>query len=89
MPAYRLTVHPSRATIYSVAEQMDADYVVLGNYTTTAKPSALQAQLLDMKKLHLSPTVESSGPLTSLIDLQTALAWQLLQQMPARAGHDP
>ena len=36
-----------------------------------------------MKKLHLAPTVQSSGPLTSLIDMQTELAWQLLKQMPA------
>ena len=41
------------------------------------------AQLLDMKKLHLYPAVHSSGALTNLIDLQTALAWELLQQMPA------
>ena len=27
------TVLPSRATIYRVAEQMDADYVVLGSYS--------------------------------------------------------
>src|SRR5271166_699641 len=36
-----------------------------------------------MRKLHLYPAVESSGPLTQLIDLQTGLAWQLLQQLPS------
>ena len=35
-----------------------------------------------MKKLRLAPTVQSSGPLTSLIDVQTDLAWQLLNQLP-------
>ena len=77
------SVLPSRASIYRIAEQMDADYVVLGSYTYDGKTFAAKAQLLDMKKLHLSPAVESSGPLTDLIDLQTALSWQLLQQMPA------
>ena len=77
------TVLPSRATIYRVAEQMDADFVVMGSYTFDGKTFSAKAQLLDMKKLHLYPSVESSGPLPSLIDLQTALAWQLLQQMPA------
>ncbi len=76
------TVLPSRATIYRVAEQMDADYVVMGSYTFDGKTFSAKAQLLDMKKLHLYPTVSSSGPLTSLIDLQTALAWQILQQLP-------
>jgi len=78
------SVLPSRATIYRVAEQMDADYVVMGSYTYDGKTFSAKAQLLDMKKLHLSPMVDSSGPLASLIDLQTALAWQLLQQLPTR-----
>jgi Tfp pilus assembly protein PilF/TolB-like protein len=79
------SVLPSRATIYRVAEQMDADYVVMGTYTYDGKTFSAKAQLLDMKKLHLSPMVDSSGPLASLIDLQTALAWQLLQQLPTRS----
>ena len=76
-----LTVRPSRATVYRVAEQMDADYVVLGNYNFDGKTFIANAQLLDMKKLHLYPEVHSSGALTNLIDLQTMLAWELLQQM--------
>ncbi len=81
-----LTVRPSRATVYRVAEQMDADYVVLGNYSFDGQTFNANAQLLDMKKLHLYPEVHSSGALTKLIDLQTTLAWELLQQMsPPRA----
>ena len=76
-----LTVRPSRATVYRVAEQMDADYVVLGSYSLDGQTFKANAQLLDMKKLHLYPEVHSSGALASLIDLQTALAWELLQQM--------
>ena len=75
--------HPSRATTYSVAEQMDADYVVFGDYDFNGSTFMARAQLLDMKKLKLLPQVESSGPLTSLIDVQTDLAWQLLSQMPS------
>lgn len=77
-----MTVMPSRATIYRVAEQMDADYVVMGSYTFDGKTFSAKAQLLDMKKLHLYPLVESSGELSNLIDLQTMLAWELLQQTP-------
>lgn len=73
---------PSRATIYRIAEEMDADYVVMGSYTFAGNVLAAHAQLLDMKKLHLYPAVESSGPLANLIDLQTMLAWEVLQQMP-------
>lgn len=77
------TVLPSRATIYRVAEQMDTDFVVMGSYNFDGKTFSAKAQLLDMKKLHLFPVVQSNGPLLSLIDVQTTLAWQLLQQVPS------
>ena len=75
-------VHPSRATIYRIAEQMDVDYVVLGGYNVDGNRFSATAQLLDMKKVHLYPAVQSSGALTNLIDVQTVLAWELLEQMP-------
>ena len=75
--------HPSRATTYSVAEQMDADYIVFGDYDYDGKTFTARAQLLDMKKLHMVPVVQSTGPLTGLIDVQTDLAWQLLNQLPS------
>ena len=58
-------------------------YVVMGSYNFDGKTFSAKAQLLDMKKLHLYPAVQSGGPLPSLIDVQTTLAWQLLQQMPS------
>ena len=76
------TVHPSRATIYHIAELMDADYVVLGSYNCDGSRFSASAQLLDMKKLHLYPEVQSSGPLANLIGVQTELAWELLEQLP-------
>ena len=79
-------VLPSRATIYRIAEQMDADYVVMGSYTYDGNIFTAHAQLLDMKKLHLYPAVESGGPLANLIDLQTMLAWEVLQQMPGHSA---
>jgi len=42
---------PSRATMYRVAEQMGADYVVLGSYNFDGKTFTATAQLLDMRKL--------------------------------------
>ena len=61
---------------------MDADYVVLGSYNFDGSRFSASAQLLDMKKLHLYPAVQSSGALANLIDVQTVLAWELLEQMP-------
>jgi tetratricopeptide (TPR) repeat protein len=75
-------VHLSRPTVFSVAEQMGADYVVLGSYSVDGSTFQVSAQLLDIKRLRLSSSVQSSGPLAEFVELQTLLAWQLLQQMP-------
>ncbi len=74
-------VHLSRATLYRIAEQMDADYVVLGSYTFDGQTFTARAQLLDMKALRLSPEQAESGALVKLIDIQTALAWDLARLM--------
>lgn len=75
------TLHPSLATLYRMAEQMDADFVVIGHYSFDGNSFTANAQLLDMKSLKLQPAVTSSGPLTTLIDIQSGLAWELLREM--------
>jgi Tfp pilus assembly protein PilF/TolB-like protein len=72
-------VHLTRASLYRIAEQMDADFVVLGAYTFDGQTFTARAQLLDMKALRLSPEQVESGGLVKLIDIQTALAWDLLR----------
>ena len=51
------TLHPSLATLYRMAEQMDADYVVIGHYTFDGNTFTASAQTLDMKALKLEPAV--------------------------------
>ena len=77
-----VVVRPSRATTFRVAEQMGADYVVLGSYEVTDSTFQVTAQLLDVKDLKLHPVIQSRGPLADFVDLQTAVAWQLLHEMP-------
>jgi Tfp pilus assembly protein PilF/TolB-like protein len=71
-------VHPSRATMYRIAEQMDADYVVMGEYTFDGQSFRASAQVLDMKNLKLSKDQLASGPLVSLMDIEREIAWQVL-----------
>jgi tetratricopeptide (TPR) repeat protein len=73
---------PSRATIFRVAEQMGADFVVLGSYEVSDSSFQMTAQLLDVKGLKLHPVIQSRGPLSGFVDLQTSLAWQLVHEMP-------
>ena len=77
-----VVVRPSRATTFRVAEQMGADYVVLGSYEVTDSTFQVTVQLLDVKGLKLHPVIQSRGPLEDFVDLQTAVAWQLLHEMP-------
>src|SRR6202045_3904180 len=72
-------VHPSRATLHRLAEQMDVDYAVLGSYKYDGARLTAIAQLLDMRAEKLSPAVTESGPLADLGTLQSALAWDLLR----------
>jgi tetratricopeptide (TPR) repeat protein len=72
-------VHPSRATLYRLAEQMDVDYAVLGSYSYDGARLTAIAQLLDMRPQKLLPAVTESGPLADLGSLQSALAWDLLR----------
>ncbi len=74
-------LHPSRATLYRLAEQLDVDYVVLGQFTYDGRTFTATAQLLDMRRLKLQPAVTANGPLTDLINIQTGLAWELLRQL--------
>jgi tetratricopeptide (TPR) repeat protein len=72
-------VHPSRATLYRLAEQMDLDYAVLGSYKYDGERLTAIAQLLDMRAQKLSPAVTESEPLADLGNLQSALAWDVLR----------
>jgi tetratricopeptide (TPR) repeat protein len=72
---------PSRATLYQVGQQLDADYLVMGDYRVDEGNITAHARLMDMERLRLSPEFTESGPLTNLISIQTALAWDILNTL--------
>ena len=72
-------LHPSRATMFRIADQLDVDYVYLGSYDFDGHTFTATCQRLDIKHAHLSEKLVESGPLVKLIDIQTALAWDLLR----------
>ncbi len=72
-------VHPSRATAYRLAEQMDVDYAVLGSYRYDGVNLTATAQLLDMRNQKLLPAATESARLSDLANLQSALAWDVLR----------
>ncbi|HXB21084.1 MAG TPA: tetratricopeptide repeat protein, partial [Candidatus Solibacter sp.] len=80
------TAKPSRATIFQMAQQIDADYVVMGNYNFDGNTFTVHSQVMDLGRLKLSPDMAESGPLTSLISIQTALAWDISYNLDSLLG---
>ena len=76
-----IVLRPSRATIYRLAEQLDVDYVVLGEYKFDGRTFTTTAQLLDMRRARLLPEMTESGVLPQLIDIQNALCWDVLHSL--------
>ena len=69
----------SRATMLHVAQELDADYVVFGEFTADEKNLALSVRLLRVSPVALLPVVTENGPLASLMDLHTRIVWRMLR----------
>ena len=84
-----VTLRPSHATLYRIAEEMDADFAVLGRYSFDGQTFTASAQILDLKQLRLSKEFSERGPLPTLMDLSNALTWDVLHDLrpdaPSRA----
>ena len=68
----------SRATMLHIAQDMDADYVVLGNFTSDGTSLSVNARVLRVNPVALLPSVRESGPLDSMMNLYTRVSWRLL-----------
>ncbi len=71
----------SRATLYRIAAEMDVDYVVFGRYNFDGSDFTASAQLMEMKPLRLGEEVSQAGPLVKLLEIENALAWDVLRQV--------
>jgi tetratricopeptide (TPR) repeat protein len=68
----------SRATMLHIAQDLDADYVVFGNFTSDGASLTVSARLLRVNPVALLPAVRETGPLDSMMNLYTRLTWRLL-----------
>ena len=72
---------PSHATAIQIAQTLDAEFVIVGSYTTSADRMTAQAQVLRVNQLRMSQPIEDSAPLQRLLDLENSLAWKCAKQM--------
>jgi len=88
---------PSRATAIRIAQQLDANFVIIGSFNVTTASGAaaatpdnalagdstatesisIQAQVLSVDDLTLSPPVQDANTLDHLFDAENAIAWKL------------
>src|SRR5579875_2745248 len=72
---------PSRATTIRIAQQLDANYVVVGSYTISSDRINIQAQVLSVDQLRLSTPIASSAELDHLFDAENDLAWKIARSI--------
>ena len=75
------TLRPSRATAYRLAAEMDADYVILGSYSVDNGNFSAQAQVLDVRRAHMSAPLREQNVLSKLDDVENVLAWRAIREM--------
>src|SRR5271156_2782516 len=69
----------SRATMLHIAQELDADYVVFGNYSSDGRNLTVSARLLRVSPVALLPVVEESDSLSSFMDMHARLTWKILK----------
>ncbi len=74
-------LRPSRATAFRIAQEMDADYVIFGSYDASDGQLTAQAQVLDMRSVHMGPPLVERNPLTKLLDTENILTWRAIRVM--------
>ncbi len=72
---------PSRATTIRIAQTLDADFVIVGNFSLQGSRIAVQAQVLRVNELRLSPPLVDSSELSRLLDAENALAWKTAREI--------
>lgn len=68
----------SRASMLRIAQNMDADFVILGRFTSDGRSLMVESQILRVSPTKLLPAIRETGSLDSLMDLHVRLLWRLL-----------
>ncbi len=72
---------PTRATTIRIAQTLDAGYVIVGSFNVANGRIQVQAQVLDVNRLRLSPPMDDSSDLQRLFDAENAIAWKVARQI--------
>jgi len=68
----------SRATMLHMGEDLDADFVVFGQFRASGNSLTIESQILKVSPARLLPALREAGTLDSLMDLHARLVWRML-----------
>jgi Tfp pilus assembly protein PilF/TolB-like protein len=68
----------SRASMLRVAQDLDADFVVFGSFRSDGRTLTIDSRVFRTDPLALLPSVRETGPLDSLMEMQSKVVWRLL-----------
>ncbi len=72
---------PTRASTLRLAQTLDADTVVLGNYQVEGTRITATVRILDITNLRETAPIVESAELTRLPDVINAVAWRVVRQL--------
>jgi tetratricopeptide (TPR) repeat protein len=72
---------PSRASTIRIAQRLDANYVIVGTFNIVNGQISIQARVLSVDGLQLSPAVQDGSELNRLFDAENAIAWKVAKVM--------
>ena len=73
--------NPTRATTIRIAQVLDANFVILGSFNVVNKKILIQARVLSVDALTMSPVIEDSAELSRLFDAENAVAWKVARAL--------
>src|SRR5580658_10787515 len=75
------TFQPSRASAIRLAQTLDADYLIVGSFSTTGARFQAKAQVLNVESLHMSAAIQEEADMPHLLEVLNSLAWGLAKQL--------
>jgi len=72
---------PSRASSLKLAQTLDADSIIVGNYITDGSRLIAEGRIVDVPHMKMSAPVTASGEMKDLIAIFNSLAWKLTHQL--------
>ena len=75
---------PSRASVIRLAQNLDADDVIVGSFSTNGPRFQASAQILNMNTLHMSAPIVEEADMTRFLDVLNSLAWRIAKQLDSQ-----